>query len=88
MRITGTLLTILNSTDLFQKLRGMIRMKNWLHEKSTIVFSVTLVVYVLIWLTVSYVGVYVTYVAGPILLLSGVIMWLSNPEEKESDAKA
>ena len=55
-------------------------MRNWLHEKSKVIFWVTLIVYLLIWVTVSYVGVYVTYVAGPILVLSGVTMWLSAPK--------
>ena len=58
-------------------------MKKWLYEKSTVVFWFTLIVYILIWATVSYVGVYVTYVAGPILLLSGITMWLSEPKEKD-----
>lgn len=49
-------------------------MKNWIHHKAKIIFGFTLAIYLLIWLTVSYVGVYVTYVAGPILLISGVIL--------------
>ncbi len=55
-------------------------MKNWLHEKSTAIFWITLSIYVLIWFTVSYIGVHVTYVAGPVLLISGLIMWLSSPD--------
>lgn len=57
-------------------------MKKWIHQKSSIIFWVTLMVYILIWMTVSYVGVYVTYVAGPILVISGVIMWLSSPDNE------
>ena len=56
-------------------------MKKWLHNKSQVVFFLTLVVYVGIWATVSYIGVYVTYVAGPVLLVSGVIMVLTKPME-------
>lgn len=56
-------------------------MRNWLHEKSSVIFWVTLIVYIIIWATVSYVGVYVTYVAGPVLVISGIIMWLSAPKE-------
>lgn len=56
-------------------------MKEWLHDKSVVVFWLTLAIYVLIWLTVSYIGVYVTYVAGPLLLISGVIAWLSEPND-------
>lgn len=60
-------------------------MRNWLHEKSSIIFFVTLLVYTIIWATVSYIGVYVTYVAGPVLLVSGIIMWLSAPKDDSSE---
>lgn len=43
------------------------------------VFLITLAVYLLFWLTVSYVGVKVTYVAGPILLVSGLATYLLGP---------
>lgn len=56
-------------------------MRNWLHEKSSAIFWITLIVYIIIWATVSYIGVYVTYVAGPVLVLSGITMWLSAPKE-------
>lgn len=56
-------------------------MKKWLHDKSQLVFFLTLVIYVGIWMTVSYIGVYVTYVAGPVILLSGVLMFLTRPKE-------
>lgn len=55
-------------------------MKQWLHNKSSITFFVTLAIYCLIWATVSYVGVYVTYIAGPVLVLSGITMWLTAPK--------
>lgn len=58
-------------------------MRNWLHEKSSVIFWVTLIVYIIIWATVSYIGVYVTYVAGPVLVLSGITMWLSVPKEND-----
>ena len=58
-------------------------MKNWLYEKSQAVFFVTLAIYIIIWCTVSYIGVYVTYVAGPLLLMSGVTMWLSSPKDEK-----
>ncbi|MGH1547427.1 hypothetical protein ACRBEH_17850 [Vibrio cholerae] len=58
-------------------------MKQWLYEKSLTVFFITLAVYILIWCTVSYVGVYVTYVAGPILIVTGVIAYFCSPNEKE-----
>ncbi len=56
-------------------------MRKWLYEKSSAVFWVTLGIYILIWCTVSYLGVYVTYVAGPLLLISGVIMLLSSKKD-------
>ena len=56
-------------------------MKNWLHQKSSAIFWITLVIYILIWATVSYVGVYVTYVAAPLLLISGLIMFFSKPND-------
>jgi hypothetical protein len=57
-------------------------MKNWIHRKAKVIFWITLAVYLLIWLTVSYVGVYVTYIAGPILIISGVLSWLTMPSTK------
>lgn len=56
-------------------------MKKWLHDKSQVIFFLTLVVYIGIWATVSYIGVYVTYVAGPVLVLSGIVMVLTRPRE-------
>ena len=56
-------------------------MKLWLHNKASGIFWCTLAVYGLIWLTVSYVGVYVTYVAGPVLLVSGIISWATAENE-------
>lgn len=54
-------------------------MKGWVHAKATLVFLLTLTIYILIWCTVSYVGVYVTYVAGPTLLVSGFLSWITRP---------
>lgn len=56
-------------------------MKQWIHNKASVIFWVTLAIYILIWTTVSYVGVYVTYVAGPVLVFSGAIAWLTYPNE-------
>lgn len=53
-------------------------MKRWIHSKATFIFILTLIIYILIWCTVSYVGVYVTYVAGPILLTSGFLSWVTR----------
>lgn len=62
-------------------------MKKWLYNKSLIVFWATLSVYALIWATVSYIGVYVTYVAGSLLVISGMIMWLSSPENNDKSKR-
>ena len=56
-------------------------MKNWIYNKASVIFWVTLAIYILIWLTVSYVGVYVTYIAGPVLVVSGAVAWLTSPSE-------
>ncbi len=56
-------------------------MKQWIHNKASVIFWVTLAIYILIWITASYVGVYVTYVAGPVLVFSGAIAWLTYPNE-------
>ncbi len=56
-------------------------MKQKIHKFCDIVFSITLLVYILIWCTVSYIGVYVTYVAMPVLIISGVIGYLTMEDD-------
>ena len=56
-------------------------MRQWIHNKASVIFWITLAIYILIWLTVSYVGVYVTYIAGPVLVISGAIVWLTSSSE-------
>lgn len=56
-------------------------MKSWIHNKASVIFWFTLVIYILIWMTVSYIGVYVTYIAGPVLLSSGIIAWFTSPSD-------
>ena len=51
---------------------------------SSLIFWVTLALYVITLLSVSYVGVYLTYVAIPILVISGLLMVLSKPKDKTS----
>lgn len=58
-------------------------MKRALHSFFSTVFWVTLLIYIGIWCTVSYIGVYVTYVAGPILLISGIMSLLTGEKEKD-----
>ncbi len=57
-------------------------MKVWIYNKSVMVFWLTLAIYALIWLTVSYIGVYVTYVAGPVLAISGLLALLTSPGDE------
>lgn len=57
-------------------------MRQWLYEKSFVLCCWSVVIYVLIWCTVSYIGVYVTYVLGPIILVSGFLAYCLSPPEK------
>lgn len=50
-------------------------MKKWIYEKTTVVFIASLLLYILIWCTVSYIGVQVTYVLGPIIFISGLLSY-------------
>ena len=59
-------------------------MKSKIHDFFQAIFFITLVIYIGIWLTVSYVGVYVTYFAGPILLISGIMMYLFSTDDKDN----
>ena len=54
-----------------------------MHEKSTFVFWTALILYLITLFTVSYVGVYLTYIAIPIIVISGLIMKLTSPREKK-----
>jgi len=56
-------------------------LRDWLYERSQGIFFLTLIIYILIWCTVSYIGVYVTYVAGPILFITGVVMLFTSPKD-------
>ena len=49
-------------------------MRRWIHDKASVIFWITLAIYILIWPTVSYVSVSRTYVAGPILLISALLL--------------
>ncbi len=54
--------------------------KKIMHAKAAFVFWTTLILYLLTLCTVSYVGVYLTYIAIPIISLSGLIMKCSKPK--------
>lgn len=53
-----------------------------MHEKAAFVFWSTLILYGITLATVSYVGVYLTYVAIPLIVLSGLVMILTKHKTK------
>ncbi len=55
-----------------------------MYSLSKYVFYTTLILYVLILLTVSYVGVYLTYVAIPVIVVSGLLMKLLGKRKSKS----
>ena len=50
-------------------------MSKWIHGKASAIFWFTAIVYGVTLAAVSYVGVYLTYVAVPTLIVSGCIAW-------------
>ncbi len=52
-----------------------------MHKKSTFVFWTTLILYLVTLFTVSYVGVYLTYIALPVIIISGLIMKLTSDDD-------
>lgn len=53
-------------------------MKKWLHEKCSVIFLLTLIIYLITIFTVPYVGVYLTYVAIPVIVLTGFISYITR----------
>lgn len=51
-----------------------------MHSKAAFIFWITLGLYLLTLFTVSYVGVYLTYIAIPIIAISGLIMKITKPK--------
>jgi hypothetical protein len=51
-----------------------------MHAKATFVFWITLILYLITLFTVTYVGVYLTYIAIPLIVLSGLIMKCTKPK--------
>lgn len=56
-------------------------MREWIHDKCGVIFTLTLILYLITLFTVSYVGVYLTYVALPVIIVSGVITYMTRPKE-------
>jgi len=55
-----------------------------MYKAAAFVFWTTLVLYLITLATVSYVGVYFTYVAVPVIITSGLVMKLCSLSSKES----
>ena len=55
-------------------------MKKWLYNKCLILCVLTSILYLITICTVSYVGVYLTYIALPIIILSGFIACITHPK--------
>lgn len=51
-----------------------------MHSKASFVFWLTLALYLVTLFTVTYVGVYLTYIALPLLVISGLIMKCTKPK--------
>ncbi|WP_157532763.1 hypothetical protein [Moritella dasanensis] len=58
-------------------------MKNWLHDKCSVIFLITLVVYLATLYFVSFVGVLLTYIAVPIIVVTGVLAYATRPANKK-----
>ena len=58
------------------------RMRESIFKASMVIFLLTLTIYLITLSTVSYVGVYLTYVAIPVIVISGLFAYLSRPEDK------
>lgn len=56
-------------------------MRESLFKFSLATFLLTLFVYALTLAYVSYVGVYLTYVAVPVIVISGLIAYLTRPKD-------
>lgn len=60
-------------------------MRKWIYEKSLAICLGALALYILIWCTVSYIGVQVTYVLGPIILFFGLTAYFFAPPEEPTN---
>lgn len=59
-----------------------------MYKTSRFIFWATLILYIITLCTVSYVGVYLTYVAIPTILISGLLMKITKPKiKKESSSE-
>jgi len=58
-----------------------------MHKISSFIFWATLILYIVTLLTVSYVGVYLTYFAIPVILISGLIMKFTTPKNNKTSSE-
>lgn len=56
-----------------------------MHAKATFVFWTTLILYIITLCSVTYVGVYLTYVTIPLIVLSGLIMKCTKPKPEHKE---
>ena len=56
-----------------------------MHEKANFVFTLTLILYLITLFTVSYVGVYLTYIALPVIVISGLISYMTEPKNNTTE---
>lgn len=59
-------------------------MKNWLYKTCSFIFGLTLVIYLITLYFVSYVGVYITYIAIPIIIFTGFIAYITQPNDDQN----
>ena len=52
-----------------------------MHDKLSFVFWITLILYLVTVFSVPYVGVYLTYVAIPVIVISGFFAYITRPKE-------
>ena len=57
-----------------------------MHGMASLVFWLTLILYCITLFTVTYVGVYLTYIAIPLIVLSGLVMKFTKPNPKTEKA--
>lgn len=62
--------------------KELLLVRRWMYKTSLAVCLGTLALFILICYAVDYVGVKVTYVLVPVILISGVIAFFCSPSEK------
>ena len=55
-------------------------MKSWLHDKCSVIFWLTLSAYALTLYFASYVGVFLTYIAVPTVVITGFLAYVTRSD--------